>query len=211
MSEVLKISAERPDPQRVAYAAHLIRSGQVVAIPTDTLYGLAADPFNLNAVEQIYRIKGRPAQKALVLLVGSVEQATELGNHIPETFYALARRFWPGPLSLVIPCSRHVPRKITSDTGKVAVRWPKAKIAQALIDELAIPLTGTSANASGQEGCTMAADVQIQIGDRLPLIVDGGDSAQPLPSTIVDVGADAWKIIREGVIPAGDIVEFLQG
>ena len=214
MSEVLKVNSDKPDAERIAYAAHLIRTGQVVAIPTDTLYGLAADPFNLNAVDQIYRIKGRAWHKALLLLVSSIEQAEDLAANIPEAFYALARRFWPGPLTLVIPASSRLPRKITGNTGKVALRFPNAKIPVALIRELGIPLTGTSANLAGLAGCSRAAEVQNQFGDRLPLIVDGGDSGANLPSTIVDVSSDAggsvWKIVREGAIPAREITEFFE-
>ena len=122
MPELLKINRDRPDPERIAHAAHLIRLGQVIAIPTDTLYGLAADPFNLSAVDAIFRIKGRPGHKPLLLMVNSIEQAEELTTNVPESFYKLARRFWPGPLTLVVPASRRMPRKIASDTGKVALR-----------------------------------------------------------------------------------------
>ncbi len=211
MSEVLKVRREKPDPQRIAYAAHLIRSGQVVAIPTDTLYGLAADPFNLHAVEQIYRIKGRPSHKPLLLLVGSLEQAEELTDSPPQAFYGLARRFWPGPLTLVAPAAHKIPRKITGNTGKVALRWPKSSVPQALIGDLTLPLTGTSANRAGQPACARAVEVQEQLGDRLALILDGGESGVNEPSTIVEVNASGWKLVREGAIAAGEIVEFFEG
>ena len=210
MSEVLKVHREKPDPQRIAYAAHLIRSGQVVAIPTDTLYGLAADPFNLNAVEQIYRIKGRPSHKPLLLLVDSIEQAEDLTDDLPETFYALARRFWPGPLTLLARASHKVPRKITGNTGMVALRLPKSGVSQALIGELSLPLTGTSANLAGQPGCAKAEEVLGQLGDRLALILDGGESGVIEPSTIVDVSSTGWKIVREGAISSSEITEFFE-
>jgi L-threonylcarbamoyladenylate synthase len=104
-----------------------------------------------------------------------------------------------------------MPRKITSDTGKVAVRWPKNRVVQALLDELDEPLTGTSANFAGAENPVSAADVQIQLGDRVPLILDGGESTVTQPSTIVDVGNSGWRIVREGAIPAEEIEEFFQG
>ncbi len=210
MPELLKINRDRPDPERIAHAAHLIRSGQVIAIPTDTLYGLAADPFNLSAVDAVFRIKGRPGHKPLLLMVNSVEQAEELTTDVPDSFYKLARRFWPGPLTLVVPASRKMPRKIASDTGKVALRLPNARIPRALMDELDTPLTGTSANLAGLEACTTAADVQLQLGDRLPLIVDAGDSGIGVPSTIVDLGPSGWKVVREGAIAAADIAEFFE-
>lgn len=208
MAELLKVSSDSPEAPHIAYAADLIRSGQVVAIPTDTFYGLAADPFNLYAVEHIFQIKGRPAHKPLLLLVNSIEQAEELSAGLPERFYALARRFWPGPLTIVITASRHVPLKITGNTGKVALRWPKAKIPVALIRETDLPLTGTSANLAGLKECAGAAQVQSQLGDRLPLIVDGGPTGGALPSTIVEVIGDRWRIIREGAVPTEEITEF---
>ena len=208
MAELLKVSNDLPEAPRIAYAASLIRAGQVVAIPTDTFYGLAADPFNLYAVEQIFQMKGRPAHKPLLLLVSSIEQAEELSANLPDRFYPLARRFWPGPLTIVVEASRRVPLKITGNTGKVAVRLPNAKIPVTLIRELDLPLTGTSANLAGLMECSGAAKVQEQLGDRLPLIVDGGDTRAMLRSTIVEVTRDDWRIIREGAIPADDIKEF---
>jgi L-threonylcarbamoyladenylate synthase len=216
VSEVLKINGERPDPERIAHAAHLIRAGQVVAIPTDTLYGLAADPFNLSAVDAVFRIKGRPGHKALLLMVNSIEQAEEISANLPPSFYKLARHFWPGPLTMVVPASRRVPRKIASDTGKVAIRLPNAAIPQALMLELDMPLTGTSANLTGEEPCTTAADVQIQLGDRIPLIIDGGNAGgssgtdPALPSTVIDLAPTGWKVLREGAIPVAQILEFFE-
>src|SRR5512141_2012760 len=107
---MMQLAPDSPDPVRLDYAADLIRTGQVIALPTDTFYGLAADPFNLYAVEEIFQIKGRPAHKPLLLLVGSVEMAEELSSgDLPDRFYSLARRFWPGPLTMVIPAARKVP------------------------------------------------------------------------------------------------------
>jgi L-threonylcarbamoyladenylate synthase len=212
VSEVLKINGDRPDPERIAHAAHLIRAGQIVAVPTDTLYGLAADPFNLSAVDAVFRIKGRPGHKALLLMVNSIEQAEEISTDLPPSFYKLARHFWPGPLTMVVPAARRVPRKIASDTGKVAIRLPNAAIPLALMEELDLPLTGTSANLAGEEACTTAADVQIQLGDRIPLIVDGGSSGADgaLPSTVIDLAPSGWKVLREGAIPVANILEFLE-
>lgn len=211
MAEIVKVNNEAPEPSRITYAADLIRAGQVVAVPTDTFYGLAADPFNLYAVEQIFQIKGRPGHKPLLLLVSSIEEAEDLGNNVPARFYALARRFWPGPLTIVIEASRRLPLKITGNTGKVAVRLPKSKVAQALVRELDTALTGTSANLTGMKECSSAGDVQSQLGDRLPLIVDGGDTQATLRSTIVEVTHDDWRIIREGAVPTEEIAEFFAG
>lgn len=210
MAEVLKVSAQSPDPVFLEYAADLLRTGRVISIPTDTFYGLAADPFNLYAVEAIFQIKGRPAHKPILLLINSVAQAEELSNSdLPEMFYALARRFWPGPLTMVLPASAHVPLKITGNTGKVAVRLPAAKVPVSLIRLLDQPLTGTSANPAGQPECCTAEEVDKCLGERLPLILDGGEAPIPVASTIIEVDRDGWRLIREGAIPAEHIQEFL--
>lgn len=210
VAEVLKVSFGSPDPGCIQYAADLIRSGHVISVPTDTFYGLAADPFNLYAVEEIFQIKGRPAHKPLLLLVASVEQAEELSSgDLPDRFYALARRFWPGPLTLVIEASRRVPLKITGNTGKVAVRLPASQVAVSLVRALQTPLTGTSANPTGMKECGSAEDVQNCLGERLPLILDAGKTKTPMPSTIVAVNHEGWRVIREGAIPAEHITEFL--
>lgn len=207
---MIKVAPDSPDPIRLDYAADLIRSGQVIAVPTDTFYGLAADPFNLYAVEEIFQIKGRPAHKPLLLLVGSVEMAEELSSaDLPERFYSLARRFWPGPLTMVIPACRRVPLKITGNTGKVAVRLPAANIPVSLVQALKIPLTGTSANLAGMKGCASAEEVHRSLGERLPLILDGGETKMPIPSTIVEVTHQGWRLIREGAIPAEQIADLL--
>lgn len=155
-AEVLKISPESPDPAVIKYAANSIRRGGIVAIPTDTFYGIAADPFNLAAVEQIYRVKGRPETRALPVLVNSVAQGVSLSRDVPYTFHKLAAKFWPGPLTLLVEASTHIPRKITAGTGNVAVRWPKCDVVVALISEVGGPITGTSGNISGQPACASA-------------------------------------------------------
>lgn len=210
MAEIVKVSAESPEPARIEYAADLVRQGQVISLPTETFYALAADPFNLYAVEEVFQIKGRPGHKPLLLLVGSIEQAEELSSgDLPGRFYLLAHRYWPGPLTLVIEASRRVPLKITGNTGKVAVRLPDAQVPVSLIRQLHMPLTGTSANPAGMKECSTAEQVQICLGERLPLILDGGQPKVQVPSTIIEVTDDGWRLIREGAIPSEQIAEFL--
>ena len=210
LAEVVKVNAQSPKPADIDYAAEWVRDGQVISVPTETFYALSTDPFNLHAVEEIFRIKGRPGHKPLLLLVASIEQAEELSvGNLPERFYALARRFWPGPLTLVIGASRRVPLKITGNTGKVAVRLPDAQVPVSLIRLLGMPLTGTSANLAGTKECGSAQEVQHCLGGRLPLILDAGESKIQVPSTIVEVTHDGWRLIREGAIPTEQITEFL--
>ncbi len=199
-AELLKISPETPDPVVIRYAAKLILRGDVVAIPTDTFYGIAADPFNLRAVDQIYRVKGRPETRALPILVSSIEQAALLANDPPENFFKLAAKFWPGPLTILVEASHHVPLKVTANTGNVALRWPNSAVVTALIDFVKGPVTGTSGNLSGLPACSNAEQLLLQMGDRLPLILDAGETAGDLASTIVRLAYDDWEIMRAGPI-----------
>jgi L-threonylcarbamoyladenylate synthase len=199
-AEMLKISPETPNPAAIGYAAEFIRRGELVGIPTDTFYGVAADPFNLAAVDQIYRVKGRPETRALPILVNSIAQGISLSRDVPYTFHKLAAKFWPGPLTLLVEASTGIPLKVTANTGNVALRWPKSSIVDALISLVQGPITGTSGNISGQPACATAVDLLEQLGDRLPLIIDAGETPGNLASTIVKLDGDDWTVMREGVI-----------
>ena len=208
--EILKINQETPEASLVKYAAEQIRAGQVLGMPTDTFYGLAADPFNLRAVDRVYEIKSRLRHKPLSLLIESVDQAEELTRPLPEEFYKLARRFWPGPLTIIVKAASRLPLKVTANTGNVALRVPAAKIPLEVIRTAGIPITATSANLSGAAECTTAVQVRDQLRDRISIILDGGTSPRAIPSTIVDLTDDdaRWSVLREGAIPSQDISEF---
>lgn len=209
-AELLKISPENPDPAALRYAAEFLRRGDLVAIPTDTFYGIAADPFNLAAVDQLYRVKGRPETRALPILVNTITQAVSLARDVPYSFHKLAAKFWPGPLTLLVEASSAVPLKVTAHTGNVALRWPKSTIVNALIDLLKGPLTGTSANISGQPACASAIELLEQMGDLLPLIIDAGETPGNLASTIVRLEGNDWAVMREGVITEQEIRAALE-
>ncbi len=210
-AEIIKINSAAPEASLVKYAAEQIRSGEVLGMPTDTFYGLAADPFNLRAVDRVYEIKSRSRHKPLSLLIESIDQAEELARPLPEEFYKLARRFWPGPLTMIVQAASRFPLKVTANTGNVALRVPSAAIPLAVVKAAAIPITATSANLSGATECTSAEQVRDQLRDRLSIIVDGGASPRDIPSTIVDLSNEnnGWSIQREGAIPAQEITEFL--
>jgi tRNA threonylcarbamoyl adenosine modification protein (Sua5/YciO/YrdC/YwlC family) len=209
-AEVMKVSAEAPDGKAIQHAAELIAGGRVVAVPTDTFYGLAADPFNLAAVEEIYRIKGRPGNRALPILVNSVEQAITLTRDLPPIFLRCAQKLWPGALTLVVDASYRLPRKVTADTGRVALRWPDSQVACALIEQVGAPITGTSANLSGHPSCSNAEQLVKQLGYRIPLILDAGETGGALSSTIVDLRDDHWQIVREGQVTEEQIRKALE-
>ena len=218
-AELLRVNAQSPESDALRYAAHFLVKGCVVGIPTDTFYGLAADPFNLAAVDEIYRVKGRPETRALPILVNSLEQALVLMRgreeevagleEAPRRFMKLAEAFWPGGLTIVTDASNRVPLKVTANTGKVALRWPKSPIVEQLIDEFGGPVTGTSANISGFPACPDAESLMKQMGLRLPLILDAGETGMGLPSTIVGLQDDSWEILREGAIPLSEIQALL--
>lgn len=207
--EMVKINSEAPEPSLIRYAADQIRAGQVLGMPTDTFYGLAADPFNLRAVDRVYEIKSRSRHKPLSLLIEDVEQAEDLAK-LPDEFRMLAKKFWPGPLTIIVKAASRLPLKVTANTGNVALRVPNAKIPHAVVTAAGIPITATSANLSGESECTSAEAVREQLGVRIPIIVDGGVSPREIASTIVDLTDEEarWKILREGAIPAQEISEF---
>jgi L-threonylcarbamoyladenylate synthase len=184
-------------------------NGKVVAFPTDTFYGLGADPFNLAAVREVFRIKGRTADRPIPLLVDSIDQAADLALHPPKLFFTLAEKFWPGALTLVVPASAQIPLKVTANTGKVGLRWPLAPFVVAIIAAAGRPLTGTSANLSDRESCSTADEVDCQIGDVLPLILDGGLTRGGLASTVVELTGNTGRIVRHGGIPESELKEFL--
>ena len=208
--EFVKINSEKPEVSLIRYAADQIRAGQVLGMPTDTFSGLAADPYNLRAVERVYEIKSRSRHKPLSLLIESVDQAEELSQPLPEEFYALARRYWPGPLTIIVKASSRLPLKVTANTGNVALRGPNAQIPLAVVQAARIPITATSANLSGESECTSADAVRQQLEDRISIIVDGGTSPREISSTIIDLTDEEsrWRELREGAIPGPEISQF---
>jgi L-threonylcarbamoyladenylate synthase len=208
MAEILKAESGDLGPA-LKRAAQAIADGQVVAFPTDTVYGLGADPFNLAAVVEIFRVKGRRFNRPLPVLVNSMDQAVDLTSDPPQSFFQLASKYWPGPLTLIVPASCRVPLKVTGNTGHVGLRWPRAPLAVALIAAAARPLTGTSANRSDHEVCTTAGEVDRQIGEELALILDGGSTGHHLPSTVLDLTGERPRIIRPGPITEEDLKELL--
>jgi len=208
MSEIIKVDQSRLEFV-LEYAVRLILAGKVVALPTDTFYCLGADPFNLAAVSEVYRIKGRTSDRPLPLLVASLDQASDLTTNPPALFFKLAEKFWPGPLTIVVPASRQIPLKVTGNTGKVGLRWPRAPLAVALIAAAARPITGTSANLSEHPACATAEEVDRQVGDTLPLILDGGVAQGELASTVVELEGEGARILRKGPVTEDQLKEFL--
>jgi tRNA threonylcarbamoyl adenosine modification protein (Sua5/YciO/YrdC/YwlC family) len=210
-AEILRVHPDEPQPDRIDYIVSCLCKGDVVALPTDSFYGLAVDPVNLHAVEQIYKIKHRQKNKPLSLLIASLAQAYELARDTNPLLDTLAERFWPGPLTIIVKAGCKLPLRSTANTGNVALRVPDAAIPRAVVERFGLPITATSANLQGASECTNADCVLDQIGDLVPLIVDGGTTGRRQPTTIVDLtlGEGRWEILREGAIPTHEIVMVL--
>ena len=191
-------------------AAAAVRRGDLVAIPTDALYTIVADPLNLHAVGRVFASKGRETQRSLPLLVSDLMMAEELAAEVSARFYLLARHFWPGPLTIIAPASSRVPLKVTGNTGRLALRQSQSKVANALLERLAQPLIATSANLSGQPTCASGIEVFGVMDGRVDLVLDAGTIAGT-GATTVDVTDVEWKVIKEGAIGAHEIAEVLNG
>jgi L-threonylcarbamoyladenylate synthase len=190
-----------PDnPNNRSIASILLRERGVIAYPTDTVYGLGAIVFNRSAVSTVFVIKGRQRDQALPVLVASESQLREVAADVSDEAMALAKRFWPGALTLVMKRHPQLPLNVTGGGDTVAVRLPDHPCPQSLISACGSPITGTSANKHGGPNPTTAAEVQRQLGSRLSLILDGGPSPLGVPSTVVDVTATLPRVLRQGAI-----------
>src|SRR5215471_17465614 len=158
-TDLVEINPEEPQPEVLERAAAAVRRGRVVAIPSDALYTLVADPFNLRAVTQVFKAKGREPHRSLPILIRDIMMAEELAGQLNNRFFILARRFWPGPLTIIVPASAKVPLKVTGNTGRLALRQPKSEIAGRLLDLVNQPLIATSANISGHPTCRSGIEV----------------------------------------------------
>jgi len=207
-TDLIVIDSEQPSAEALDRAAAAIRGGAVVAIPTDALYSLVADPFSLHAVGKVFRAKGREPHRSLPLLVSDLMMAEDLSKEMPARFHVLARHFWPGPLTIIVPASANVPLKVTGNTGRLALRQSRSIIAAKLLERLGQPLVATSANISGKPTCRSGIEVFGQMDGRLDLVLDGGLCAGP-GSTTIDVTEPVWKVIREGAIHEKDIADCL--
>ena len=205
-----RVEAGRPDRRALAGAAALVRAGGIVAYPTDTLYGLAADPGNAAAMAQLYRIKGRPVDLAIPLIASGVSQIEAAGGVLDAPARRLAAAFWPGPLTIVLPAWPGLDARVHAGLGTVAVRVPDHAVARMLADECGWPITSTSANISGEAATRVPGDVRASLGASLDALVDAGPSPGGAPSTIVDLAGGVPRLVRAGAVPWERVLESLQ-
>ncbi|HLA06574.1 MAG TPA: L-threonylcarbamoyladenylate synthase [Anaerolineales bacterium] len=189
--------------ESIQAALKILRNGGLVAFPTDTVYGVGALAFDGKAVESIYTAKDRPIEKAIPVLIGDTEDMEKIGMNIPEIAYKLASRFWPGPLTCIIPKQLTLPESVSA-TDTVGVRVPDHEVARTLL-RAAGPMAVTSANISGQPSPSSAQEVFAQLGGRIDLIIDGGLTPGGVPSTLVDCTGKDIKILRKGPISLQEI------
>ena len=208
-TDLIPIDTEKPSPEAVARAADEIARGHVVGVPTDALYVLVADPFNLQAVGRVFASKGRDPVRSLPLAVTDVLMAEDLAKELNSRFYILARHFWPGALTMIVPAAAKVPLKVTGNTGRLALRQTKATVLNAIIEKTGHALIATSANISGEPTICSGIELFAAMDGRVDLVLDGGLCAGP-GSTTVDITEPYWRVIKEGAISEKEIAERLK-
>jgi len=197
------------DLSSLALIKETLAEGGLIAYPTDTFYGLGADPFNTEAVAKIFDIKQRSAGKPILVLVSSIEQLDLLTDKITSLAQTAMDAFWPGPLTLLFESLPHLPEALTGGTGKIGVRFPSHAFTQKLIEGIGHPLTGSSANLSGGDNPRTAREVELSIGSKLDLILDCGKTEGQQVSTVLDPTVTPPQIVREGAVTRAKIESVL--
>ncbi|MGE0703684.1 MAG: L-threonylcarbamoyladenylate synthase [Vicinamibacterales bacterium] len=205
----LIVDPRTPQVDSLERAAEAIRRGEVVAIPTDTLYGIAANPFSAAAVRRVFLAKGRAEQQALPLIAADAEQVAQQIGLLPANAAVLARTFWPGPLTLIVPAPSGLVREVTAGTGTIGVRVPDHAVARELCRVSATMLTATSANISGQPPTSDPDAVVQTLEGKVDLLLDAGRTAGGPPSTVIDVTGDEVRLVRAGAVSWEDIERCL--
>ncbi len=199
----------KADKESLSLAGRLLSEGNVVAIPTETVYGLAADAFNGNAVADVFRAKGRPQDNPLIVHISDICQVELLARLFPENAKKLADKFWPGPLTMILPKRSEIPDEVTCGLDTVGIRFPSNKTAQAIINAAGTPLAAPSANRSGSPSPTTARHVFEDMDGRIPLIIDGGDCEVGLESTVITLATEIPMLLRPGAITHKQLEEVI--
>lgn len=209
MSITIQIDSHHPDNDTLQKAIQFITGGKTIAFPTETFYALGVSAYHEEALQKVFAIKGRAHDKPLSLLIEGEAMLKEVVSEIPPLATTLMREFWPGGLTLIFKVSSKIPPLVTAHRDTVAVRNSSHPIARILVKTVKCPLTATSANLSGEKGCSSAGEVAENLGNTVDLIIDGGHTEGSQPSTIVDLTTTPPKIVREGIISAAQLKTFL--
>lgn len=205
----LHVDPQHPDPAAIARAAELLRAGELVAFPTETVYGLGAHALDPVAVHRIYEAKGRPAYNPVIVHVATEEEARAVAASWPEAATRAAAAFWPGPLTLVLPKRPEVPSEVTAGRDSVAVRVPAHPVALALLRASRLPVAAPSANRFTEVSPTTARHVEKAFGDRIALVLDGGPTSVGIESTVVDLTGEQPVLLRPGLLHEARLAEVL--
>ena len=208
-TDLIEVNVDQPDSVAIDRAAREILRGKVVGVPTDALYVLVADVFNLHAAMKVFAAKGRESVRSLPLAVSDTLMAEDLAKDLNSRFFILARHFWPGPLTMIVSASARVPLKVTGNTGRLAMRHSDSKILNGIIDKVGHAVIATSANISGMPTVNSGIELFAAMDGRLDLVLDGGVCAGPGPTT-VDITEPFWRVIKEGAISEREIAERLK-
>jgi len=203
--KILQVDPLNPRHDLIMEAVLVIRNGGVISFPTRHLYGLGADAFNTDAVDRVFKIKRRPDNKPLLVLIDKQYDLTRLVRSVPYAATLIMERFWPGAVTIVFEAKDTLPANLTAGTQRIGVRMPEHPVALALTNAVQEPITATSANITGDSGCSLVSNLDPLITDKLDLILDVGALEGGIGSTVVDVTAGSPKILREGAVSAKDI------
>ena len=205
MTQFIPLDPDNPSHKSIFPAVEMLKSGSVVAYPTETFYGLGVDALNRDAINRIFSIKKRQPHQPLLILIPNREALSDYVQKIPENAMPLMEAFWPGPLTLIFTAASSLPQELCADTGTIAIRISPHPVARALVEAFDGAITSTSANISGKSSPTSAQDVHEQLGNAVDLVIDGGKTTGEKPSTIVDVTTTPPRLVRQGAVPFDSI------
>lgn len=208
-TDLIQVDILEPEAAAIDRAAREILRGKVIGVPTDALYVLVADPLNLHAAGKVFSAKGRENARSLPLAVSDTLMAEDLAKELNSRFFILARHFWPGPLTMIVPASASVPLKVTGNTGRLAIRHSNSAVLNGIIEKVGHAVIATSANISGMPTINNGIDLFAAMDGRLDLVLDGGNCSGPGPTT-VDITEPYWRVIKEGAISEREIAERLK-
>lgn len=208
-TQIIKINRQKPEKSKVQVAANIIKNGGLVAFPTETVYGLGADVFNKTALKKIFQVKGRPFNDPLIVHIAEKKDLKDLAKNVPEKAEKLINAFWPGPLTIILKKSKKIPSIVTANLKTVAIRMPENKIALKLIEASNTPIAAPSANSFARPSPTQAKHVWNDLNQKIPVIIDGGQTKIGLESTIIDLTTACPVILRPGKITQEQIEKII--
>ncbi|MDH5404974.1 MAG: L-threonylcarbamoyladenylate synthase [Candidatus Aminicenantes bacterium] len=210
MNQIIIIDPKHIDKAEIKRAAHIVRAGGAIVFPTDTFYALGVNPYDPQAVAKVYQLKRRKAILPMLLLISDVEDLKQIPIEPTPSFSPLAHHFWPGALTIVVKVADRFPANLKAGGHTLGFRLPQAEIAREIVRQCGFPITGSSANISGQPPSSHVGEVMKQFGTKIDLIIDGGTTTGVKGSTILDLSGDEPTILREGDLPWQEIQAFLK-